>query len=364
MGQDGSDVRHIVEELPPELFKTHIGGQALIEGIMMRGKHNWAVAVRKPDGTIHSEEYELEKTPEGSPKKWPIFRGWFALVGSFKLGMKALDISTLHAYPEEAAEQESSGSGMGTKLAQIAGIVLGVVVALVVFNIFPSWLANVAVGDYSSAPLAWNTVQNILQLILFVIYVLLIMRMKEIQRMFAYHGAEHKTIHAFEHGMDLTPENAAKFPREHVRCGTAFIVMTTILSILIFTVLPLDRLLDGSGIEDPNARLALVIAMRLALIPLVTGLTYEFTVVWAGRNPDNPLVRALIWPGVAMQRLTTKEPDEGMLEVAIEATKLVIAREEREKEKVEAPSRPLVNQTAEGMAATPSPAQASAKHSA
>lgn len=309
-----------------ELFQTHIGGSALIEGVMMRGKYNWAVAVRTPSGEIHSEEHDLPLRDKNSWKAWPCVRGWFALIDSIKLSSKALDISAEHAFPEEEQEQENSSSTLG-KAAEIAIFIVALIVALIVFNIFPSWLANIIVGDYASSPFWWNTVQNVLQIILFLLYVLAIARIPDIKRLFAYHGAEHKTIHCFEHGKDLTPENAQQFSRFHVRCGTAFIVMTTILSILIFTVLPLDELLELSGLENENLRLALVIVMRLALIPVVTGITYEFTVVWAGKRSNNPLVKALIAPGLAMQAVTTSKPDEGMLECAIEAMNLVIARE-------------------------------------
>ena len=147
--------------------------------------------------------------------------------------------------------------------------------------------------------------------------------------MFSYHGAEHKTIHCYEHGLELTPENARNFPRLHVRCGTAFLIMVMIIAILVYTIIPLNLLIEGWGISGPAA-FALLIVVRIALMPLIAGISYEITVKWAGSHPENPLVRVVLWPGMQMQRLTTNEPDDSMLECAIEAMRLVLDREKEE----------------------------------
>ena len=145
---------------------------------------------------------------------------------------------------------------------------------------------------------------------------------------FLYHGAEHKTIHCFEHGLDLTPENARQFPRLHVRCGTAFLIMVMLIAIVVYTVLPLDGLLAAFGITGPAA-FVLLILVRIVFLPIIAGISYEITVKWAGSHPENALVKVVLWPGMQMQRLTTNEPDDSMLECAIAAMKLVLEDEKR-----------------------------------
>ena len=171
-----------------------------------------------------------------------------------------------------------------------------------------------------------------LRVAIFIAYIWLISLMKDIRRLFQYHGAEHKTIHCFEHGLELTPENAESFPRLHVRCGTAFMIMVMIIAIFVYTALgqPINALVDMTGVSDGPARFALIVATRIVLLPLIAGISYEISVKWAGQHPDNLLVRIVLWPGMQMQRLTTNPPDEGMLECAITAMKLVVAREELE----------------------------------
>ena len=156
--------------------------------------------------------------------------------------------------------------------------------------------------------------------------------MPDIKRMFSYHGAEHKTIHCYEHGMDLTPQNARQFPRLHVRCGTAFLIMVMIIAIVVYTVIPLGGVIAALGISGVAAFL-LLIAVRIVFLPVIAGISYEITVKWAGSHPENPLVRIVLWPGMQMQRLTTNEPDDSMLECAIAAMNLVLKNEERLEEK-------------------------------
>lgn len=342
-------------------LKTHVGGQALIEGVMMRGKYNWAVGVRESAGSIYVEEHDLAS---GKAKNkwlyWPIVRGCRAFVESLVLGYKALEVAALHAFsdaPEEeddddalrdASDQAAQGdvdlpakrasdcdaeggdSFEFGKKEMAFSMVLGLVLGVVLFIVAPAFIANLIVGEYDSNTLAWNIVDGIVRVAIFVFYIWLIGRMEDIKRMFGYHGAEHKTIHCFEHGLPLTPENARSFPRLHVRCGTAFLIMVMVIAILVYTVTPLNALIEAWGVPDGPAKLALVIVARILLMPLIAGISYEITVKWAGSHPENPLVKVILWPGMQMQKLTTREPDDGQIECAIAAMKKVLEREEAE----------------------------------
>ena len=328
--------------------KTHIGGQALIEGIMMRGKLNWAVAVREPSGNIYTEEHDLASGKQKNKwMYWPLVRGCVALVESLGLGYKALEIAAMHAYDdeEEAGEpkeepkepapmSESSkeeGEGAIGKGAMTVSMILGLVLGIVLFIVAPAALTNLIVGEYDDQTILWNVVDGILRVAVFVLYIWLIGRMKDIKRMFSYHGAEHKTIHCYEHGLELTPENARSFPRLHVRCGTAFLIMVMIIAILVYTIVPLKPLIAAWGVPDGFVKLLLVIIVRIIFLPVIAGISYEITVKWAGAHPESPVVKVILWPGMQMQYLTTNEPDDSMLECAIVAMKMVVAREEREK---------------------------------
>ena len=394
--------------------KTHVGGQALIEGVMMRGRYNWAAAVREPSGNIYIEEHDLAS---GKAKNkwlyWPVVRGCRAFVESLILGYKALEIAAMHAYGDEeepgAKAEEASANGaiskedasvdesvasetsdfswkndfgnpdeaidalgaqrsldivVETNAAESGAVepnavepgaatsesdetrdgddggfgkremaismVLGLLLGVGLFIIAPAFIANVLVGEYDDKTLLWNVVDGIVRIVVFVFYIWLIGRMQDIKRMFSYHGAEHKTIHCYEHGLPLTPENARSFPRLHVRCGTAFLIMVMIIAIFVYTITPLNGLIAAWGVPDGPAKLALVIVARILLMPVIAGISYEITVKWAGSHPENPLVKVVLWPGMQMQRLTTNEPDDEMLECAIAAMQRVLEREERE----------------------------------
>ena len=450
--------------------KTHVGGQALIEGVMMRGTYNWAVGVREPDGALYVEEHDLASgRAKNGWMHWPVVRGCRAFVESLMLGYKALEVAAIHAFgdeeegeggagspaaaeaegaaevkrpaagavaaacgsprsdaadggaddvqaaasadalaesaagwdeaseplpeptlastrgegrafswkddfgnpdemidalgaqrtlevvceplpvdaasaaragasgtdraadshPADGAADEAGEGGFGKKEMALS-MVLGLALGVALFIVAPAFLTNLIVGEYDSNALAWNIVDGILRVAVFVFYIWLIGRMQEIKRMFAYHGAEHKTIHCHEHGLPLTPENARRFPRLHVRCGTAFLIMVMIIAIFVYTAIPLDALIGALGVPDGAPKLALVIAVRIVFLPVIAGVSYEITVKWAGSHPDNPLVKVVLWPGMQMQRLTTKEPDDGMLECAIAAMQRVLAREDAE----------------------------------
>ena len=336
--------------------KTHVGGQALLEGIMMRGKYNWSVAVREPSGAVYTEEQDLASGKEKNGwLYWPLVRGCRALVESLVLGFKALEIATLHAYAEEdegdvpepvvnsrgannSPSEKEPEPEFGKKEMAIS-MVCGLALGIALFIVAPAFITNLIVGEYDGNTLLWNIVDGVLRVAVFVFYIWLIGRMSEIKRMFGYHGAEHKTIHCYEHGLPLTPENARSFPRLHVRCGTAFLIMVMIIAIFVYTVVPLNALIAAWGVPEGAPKLALVILSRIVLMPVIAGVSYEITVRWAGSHPDNPLVKVVLWPGMQMQYLTTNEPDDGMLECAIAAMKLVLEREEAEAAQAEQAAR-------------------------
>jgi len=354
-------------------LRTHIGGQALIEGIMMRGRYNWAVAIRQPDGEIYTEEHDLVSgRKKNSWMYWPIIRGCTAFVESLVLGYKALQISSEHAYDWDEEDENvanSSGEGAGATAVQASGevagpeskqkgagesakggesdgmgiwmtisMIVGLVLGVVIFVVAPAAVSNLVLGEQAMNTAGWNIFDGILRVAIFIAYIWLISLMKDIKRMFGYHGAEHKTIHCFEHGDAMVPECAMKYPRLHVRCGTAFMIMVMIIAIFIYTVLgqPINALVDLTGITEGPLRFVLIVLTRIVLMPIIAGCSYEVTVKWAGKRPENPLVKVILWPGMQMQRLTTNPPDESMIECAIAAMDLVLAREKREEEAAEA----------------------------
>ena len=384
--REKSDLARAFSEDGPR--KTHIGGQALIEGVMMRGKNCWAIGVREPDGGLFSQEYPLSKKGNRPTWfSWPLVRGCVALVDSLTLGFKALEIAANKAFddeeeiaespasndpespashdseslasnspksrladtgsstpndtvsselstsdfgsssnPESASVSDSTDEGVLSKAEMTFAMVLGVVLAVALFILLPAGLSNVIVGEYEQNPFVWNIVDGVVRVAIFIFYVWLIGRMPDIKRMFSYHGAEHKTIHCYEHGLELTPENARQFPCLHVRCGTAFLIMVMLIAIVVYTVIPLDGVIASLGITGAAA-FALLLVVRLVFLPVIAGISYEITVKWAGSHPENPLVKVVLWPGMQMQRLTTNEPDDSMLECAIAAMNLVVENE-------------------------------------
>lgn len=324
-----------------ELFCTHIGGSATLEGVMMRGKLNWAVAVRCEDGSIYVEEHDL---PDASSRpawfRWPIVRGCVSFAESMVLAYRALDIASEHVFIDEEEEQEDApsdspeheqndaeekGGVMGIAMAVSACI--GVLIGIALFILLPLLITNLVVGELNSGnSLVWSLVEALLRMVVLVAYVGGVGLIPDMARMYGYHGAEHQSIHCFEHGLPLTPENAARFSRLHVRCGTAFLVMTVGIALILHAVVPVGAWAEALGLSG-IARTLFVMGSRLILLPIVAGVSYEVTVKWAGSHPDNPLVKIALWPGLQMQRLTTRKADPGMLECAIEALKRVDARE-------------------------------------
>ena len=302
-----------------EIVHTHIGGQAVIEGIMMRGKRNWAIAVRKSDGSVHIEAHDLKTAVDDKP--WlgkPIIRGIWGFYETLVLAMKAFQISAEHA--GETEEDQLSSREIGLSM------LLGLALAIGLFIVLPAVLTNLAVGTSTERPFLWNAVDGVLRVAAFFIYIWAVSRVGEIQRVFAYHGAEHKTIHAFEHGLPLTPDVIQRYTTRHVRCGTSFLLMVMVVALIVFSLVPAKAILAAAGIDNRFAVLGLNIMLRIVLLPLVAGLAYE-VVRWAGQRPENPFVRVVLWPGLQLQRMTTRDPDDSMVEIAVLAMEAVARRE-------------------------------------
>lgn len=306
----------------PGVVPTHLGGQAVIEGVMMRGKGVWALSVRNPEGEIVTTHEPLARSSASHPwMGWPLVRGVVALVESLQLGMKALSRSAeIAGVDDESGEELPAG-------AMVGAMVVGVGLAVLIFIVLPALLTNLLVGAATENPPLWNAVDGVLRVFAFFLYVWAIGFMPDLKRVFAYHGAEHKVIHTVEHGEELTVANARRHSTMHVRCGTSFLLMVMVIAIVVFSAIPIKAIVASWGLESSAAVLALAIAIRLLLMPVVAGLAYEVTVKWAGPRADRPLVRALMWPGLQLQRMTTREPSDDMLEVAIASTEAVQAAE-------------------------------------
>ncbi len=318
-----SDTTPDVERVEAPVTHTHIGGQAVLEGVMMRGKYNCAVAVRTPDGSIHVEEHDLRSA--AARHAWmrkPVIRGVVALVETLALAMKAFSVSASLA-GETEDEQLSSGE-------VTFSLIMGVALAVGIFIVLPAVLTNLLIGQATERPFTWNVVDGLLRVAAFFVYIWVISRMKDIQRVFAYHGAEHKVIHAYEHGLPLEPGVVQRWSTQHLRCGTSFLLMVMVVAILVFSLVPVKAMAAGWGIDNRYVVLLLVVLSRIVLMPLVAGIAYEITVKWAGSHSESPAVRLLLWPGLQLQRMTTREPDDAMIEVAVAAVMPVIERERRE----------------------------------
>jgi len=302
---------------------THIGGQAVLEGIMMRGKYNWAVAVRTPDGEIHSEEHDLVSGTRGAAwMRWYIVRGCVAMVETLSLAMKAFSVSASLA--GETEDEKLSAKEISITMAIGAGL------AIAFFIVLPAVLTTFMVGPANVHPFRWNIVDGVLRVAAFFGYIWAIGSMEDIKRVFGYHGAEHKTIHAYEHNLPLEPNIIQRYETLHVRCGTSFLLMVMILAILVFSLVPVRLVAEAMGVSNRVGITLIAIAVRLLLLPVVAGLAYEITVKWAGNHSSSPLVKVLLWPGMQLQRMTTREPTDDMVEVAVAAMVPIIAREERE----------------------------------
>ena len=310
---------------------------------MMRGKYNWAVAVRTPDDAIHVEQHDLKTSATKNP--WlgkPIIRGVVGLYETLVLAMKAFTVSASLA--GETEEEQLSSKEIGFTM------VLGLALAIGLFIVLPTFATNFLLGAATERPFAWNLLHGVFVVGLFFLYIWAVSRMKDIQRVFGYHGAEHKTIHAYEHGLPLEPDVIQRYETMHVRCGTSFLLMVMVISIIVFTLVPVRLIAEWLGIDQQWAITLMAIGMRIVLLPLIAGLAYE-VIKWAGKAPDKPLVKVLLWPGLQLQKMTTREPTDDMVEVAVEAMKPIIAREDAEREGAMAPTERAAESTPESTTA-------------
>lgn len=295
------------------------GGQAVIEGVMMRGAKHMAVAVRHPDGhiAVHHEPLTA-KIYTSRVGKLPFVRGLALLWDALGLGVRALMWSADMALQgeEENRDKEVKFEGAvawGTVATSLAmGIGLFFVLPLFLTGLVDQWLLP-RIPDAFTMTVASNIVEGIIRLSFFLVYLIAIGQLDDIKRVFAYHGAEHKTIHAYEAGVDLTPENVRPFSLLHPRCGTGFLLVVMVLSIFVFVLLGRPPLFWR-------------IVSRIALVPVIAGIAYEF-LRWSAARYHNPIVRALITPSLMLQKLTTREPDDAMLEVSITSLKTVLVNE-------------------------------------
>lgn len=292
---------------------SNIGGQAVLEGIMMKNGPRYAVAVRKPDGDIEVKIEEYKSSIKWEKlTKIPFVRGVFNFIDSMVLGMKTLTYSAGFWEEEEAeetslSEKERQQKEKRENLIMTVTMVVSVFLALGLFMVLPYFISSLFGGIVKSRLLK-TVIEAIVRIALFVAYILLISRMKDIQRVFMYHGAEHKCINCIEHGLELNVENVRKSSKQHKRCGTSFLFFVLLVSIIVCFFIT---------VESPLLR----VVIRIALIPVIAGISYEL-IKLAGSS-DNPIISLLSKPGMAMQNLTTKEPEDDMIEVAIRAVEEV-----------------------------------------
>jgi uncharacterized protein YqhQ len=289
----------------------NIGGQAVIEGVMMKGRKGWTVAVRGPNGDIHVKRETVSELPR--ILRLPVLRGFIALFSALFIGIKAIEFSASKAYEEEAGEDLSPVTLGFT-------IVLSVVIGIALFILLPLYatkLLGFVVESVAKSSLIFNLVDGIIRVFIFLLYIISVGLWKEMRRIFEYHGAEHKVIHAFENGEDLSVNNIKVFSPLHPRCGTSFLLIVMVISIFTFSFIPQGWTFIYKFLS------------RLILIPLIAGISYEFLKLSA-KMQDNLIMRMLIKPGLLLQRLTTREPDEAQIEVAVRALQEVLVLEEKD----------------------------------
>ena len=292
---------------------SNIGGQAVLEGIMMKNRDRYAVAVRKPDGEIFVQTEEFHSVT-GRYKKLttiPFIRGVFNFIDSMVLGIKTLTFSASFCEEEEEekefSEAEQKKKEKKESLLMAGTVAFSIVAAVAIFMVLPYFLSSLMKPVVPSYHLR-TVIEGFVRIGIFIIYILLISRMKDIQRTFMYHGAEHKCINCIEHGLPLTVENVRNSSRQHKRCGTSFLFFVLAISIILLLLI---------RVESPLMR----VVVRIALLPVIAGVSYE--VLKLAGNSDNPFVNLLSKPGMAIQKMTTSEPDDGMIEVAIQAVEAV-----------------------------------------
>lgn len=327
--------------------RTSIGGQAVMEGVMMRGPHNVATAVRKPDGEIVIDDMKLGKIRTGRFVKLPIVRGCVNFIDSMIIGVKSLMFSAQFIDVDdegEPVEQEPSkfemwldkklGSEKAMNIVIYISVIFSLALSIGMFILLPAFITGFLKSVIQSR-VGLTLIEGIVRIAIFVLYLFLVSQMKDIKRVFMYHGAEHKSIFCYEKGLDLTVENVRVQSRLHPRCGTSFLLLVMIISILVYSVIPWD---EASFAAIPVVGKALGampwvitrLILRLLLLPIVAGISYEI-IKFAGRH-DNAFTRAISKPGMLFQHITTNEPDDSQIEVAIAALKAVIPENKAEDE--------------------------------
>lgn len=292
----------------------NVGGQAVIEGVMMKSPVGWSVAVRSPDGGITLKLERTKKQP-GS-LKLPVIRGVVALFHALYIGIKAIEFSGNVAYQEKEGEKPASPWSMGISIIAAVLLAAGLFIVLPLF--FTKLTGNVF-HKVSDSSLVFNLVDGLIRVGIFLLYVFAIGLWKEMRRVYEYHGAEHKVIYAHEAGEELTIENARKYKPYHPRCGTSFLLIVMVISIVVFSFIPQ---------KWPFIEKA---ASRLILIPAIAGISYEL-LRFSAKMKDNPIVGLMVFPGLLLQRLTVREPDNSQIEVALAALNGVLNLEVRDEE--------------------------------
>ena len=294
-------------EAPASPRSTHLyGGQAVVEGVMMRGQDHWAVAVREPTDGIYVESHDIDSIAQRHPIwRKPFFRGILVLGQSLRIGVRALMVASNHATDDE---EQLSSTQVGVALT------IALVAFLAIFVLGPTTLFVWLQHRLDLHGILVNVAEGVFRVALFVGYLWALGRTKDIHRVFEYHGAEHKTIAAYEHDEELVPSRIDRFPKEHVRCGTNFLIIVMIVTVFVFSLFGTPPLLWR-------------LLSRLIAIPIIAGLAYEAPRLGA-KYPDSLWMRALMRPGIWLQKITTQEPDAGQIEVAVASFEEVLRREE------------------------------------
>jgi len=289
--------------------RSQIGGQAVMEGVMMRGVDHWAVAVRKPDDDIYVDSWPLVSYMKRYPVlKLPVLRGVTALVESLVIGIRALTLSANLSLGEQ--EEELSRREIGVT------ILIAFAFAVGLFFLAPLGITRIFKEQLGAGFWFW-LVEGLVRVAIFVLYLVIVTQFRDLRRVFEYHGAEHMSIHALEHGDPLTVANVEKYKTLHLRCGTSFLLIVMVVSIVVFAI-----------VRWPAWYL--LILSRIVLVPLIAGVSYEI-IRWAGRHEDNPVVRVIMAPGLGLQWLTTKPPDASQIEVAIASLERVVELEPQDR---------------------------------
>jgi len=295
----------------PDLKKLNVGGQAVLEGVMMRSRRFWAVAVRKPDGTIGCGVFkEISITNRKKALGWPFIRGIVMLVENLSLGFKALSYSV----------NESTGEEVKISKSQMSiSVAIAVLFTVGVFFVLPTVIGR-AFSNLIPSSILYNFLEGLIRIAFLVGYIALISFMKDIKRLFQYHGAEHKTIQAYESGEELIPENVKKYSRLHLRCGTSFLLIVMVVALIVYALL-----------GKPPLYLRLI--ERVVLMPVIAGISYEL-IRLAGKFSRYKIIKILFYPGLLLQKITTREPDEKQLEVAIVSLQKILESEQSEPENI------------------------------